>query len=201
MNIETIVAGLVAGLRRDGYVEICDWLPAQMLDDLRESCDEVRSAFTPAFIGRDAGRQRMDPVRGDITRWLDEARDGDRGFLQRMDELRLSLNAALYLGLLDYECHYSIYVPGTRYEKHLDSLRGRRNRLLSTVLYLDSQWQSSDGGELILYAHDESVVARILPQAGLLVLFLSEQFPHEVQVTHRKRHSIAGWFQGRAANS
>jgi SM-20-related protein len=196
MNIESIIAAL----SRDGYVEIHDWLPAPVLDHLRENCDELRSEFAPAFIGRNDGRQRIDSVRGDITRWLSDSSRNDGAFLQSMDELRRSLNGALFLGLLDYECHYSIYAPGTRYAKHLDSLHGQRNRLLSTVLYLDRKWLPSDGGELVLYAHDESVVARILPQGGSLVLFLSERFPHEVQVTHRKRHSIAGWFQGRAAS-
>ncbi len=196
MNIETIIAAL----SRDGYVEIHDWLPARVLDHLNRSCDELRSEFTPASIGRDDGRQHIHSVRGDITRWLSNSSRCDRAFLQPMDELREALNGALFLGLLNYECHYSIYAPGTRYAKHLDILHGQRNRLLSTVLYLDRKWRPSDGGELVLYAHDESVVARILPQRGLLVLFLSERFPHEVQVTHRKRHSIAGWFQGRAAS-
>jgi SM-20-related protein len=33
------------------------------------------------------------------------------------------------------------------------------------------------------------------PKNGTLVLFLSEEFPHEVLVAKKTRYSIAGWFR------
>ncbi len=51
---------------------------------------------------------------------------------------------------------------------------------------------------LVLYRGDEpGAIERILPSPGLMVLFLSEDFPHEVLPATRSRHSIAGWFSGR----
>jgi len=35
----------------------------------------------------------------------------------------------------------------------------------------------------------------VLPQLGTLVVFLSEEFPHEVLAAQRDRYSIAGWFR------
>ncbi|HEX7498791.1 MAG TPA: 2OG-Fe(II) oxygenase [Polyangia bacterium] len=63
---------------------------------------------------------------------------------------------------------------------------------------LNDEWAMPDGGELLLYRADEqSPVTRILPKPGLMVLFLSEEFPHEVLAPSKPRHSIAGWFRGR----
>jgi len=64
------------------------------------------------------------------------------------------------------------------------------------VTYLNSDWQPGDGGELVLYAEDEvTEIATIEPRAGTLVLFLSEEIPHEVRPAIRDRISIAGWFR------
>ena len=80
-----------------------------------------------------------------------------------MEELRVSLNEKLYLGLFDYECHYAIYGAGAHYEKHLDALAGQKNRLLSTVVYLNSQWAAADGGE----AHSAEAVRHHMLQPEL----------------------------------
>ena len=79
-----------------------------------------------------------------------------------------------------------------------DALNGPKNRLLSTVVYLNDEWTAADGGELLLYrAGNQGAIARILPKPGLMALFLSDEFPHEVLSTKKPRHSIAGWFRGR----
>ncbi|MEF1189887.1 2OG-Fe(II) oxygenase, partial [Vibrio parahaemolyticus] len=38
-------------------------------------------------------------------------------------------------------------------------------------------------------------IATIPPRGGRLLVFLSEQFPHEVLPTNAQRFSIAGWFR------
>jgi len=135
-----------------------------------------------------------------VISWLNDANDADHAYLDLMEGLRVSLNQHLYLGLFAFQGHYAIYEAGAHYDKHLDSLAGQRNRLLSTVIYLDSGWALADGGELLLYRADEpAAIARILPRPGLMVLFLSEEFPHEVLAATRARRSIAGWFSGRPA--
>jgi len=38
-------------------------------------------------------------------------------------------------------------------------------------------------------------IAKITPEMGKLVVFMSEQIPHEVLPTHQPRASVAGWFR------
>ena len=68
--------------------------------------------------------------------------------------------------------------------------------MLSVVTYLNDEWQTTDGGELALYANDQdNTGVRVLPEKGTIVIFLSEVFPHEVLTAKRERHSVAGWFR------
>ena len=41
----------------------------------------------------------------------------------------------------------------------------------------------------------EDAVELVLPELGTLVIFLSEDIPHEVLPAMRDRYSIAGWFR------
>lgn len=119
-----------------------------------------------------------------------------------MENLRQNLNQQLFLGLFDYESHYAIYEQGAFYKKHLDALKGKSNRVLSTVLYLNKQWCAENAGELILYAADgKTVLESIQPKCGTIIIFLSEQFPHEVLSANKTRYSIAGWFRINASGS
>jgi SM-20-related protein len=115
-----------------------------------------------------------------------------------MEKLRNGLNKALYLGLFDYECHYAIYGEGSGYAKHSDVLSGKKNRILSTVFYLNENWQTGDGGELVLFEPTGgTVITTVEPTFGKMIIFLSESFPHEVLVSQTERRSIAGWFRTR----
>jgi SM-20-related protein len=112
-----------------------------------------------------------------------------------MNQLKDGLNRRLFMGLFDFESHYAVYEPGAFYKKHLDSLHGSQNRILSTVFFLNPDWQENDGGELILYDESDLPLEVVNPNIGTLVLFLSERFPHEVRPTMKTRNSIAGWFR------
>ena len=187
-------------LRSDGFVAVEHALQAGLLARLDAGCNDRNAAhFAPGSVGRGAQRTRDGDVRGDMIRWLDGVNEADHAYLIVMEELRVALNERLYLGLFSYDCHYAIYAAGRRYQRHLDSLTGRSNRLLSTVIYLHDEWALADGGELVLYrGADASPLVRILPKPGLMILFLSEEFPHEVLVARKPRHSLAGWYRGRA---
>ncbi len=106
------------------------------------------------------------------------------------------MNRRLLLGLFAFESHLARYQAGDFYKKHRDALRGKSNRKVSLIVYLNRNWQPLDGGELVLYSADgESELVRVLPQLGTAVAFLSEEFPHEVLPAARERRSIAGWFR------
>ena len=54
-------------------------------------------------------------------------------------------------------------------------------------------------GELVIYDDaGEQPLQTVLPLAGTLAVFLSEEVPHEVRAARRDRYSIAGWYRVRA---
>lgn len=195
MNIEEIAEHLT----RVGYIVLDDPLKKALSDLLFIRCqDDDPLRFKAAQIGRGAANKHLSPLRGDVISWLDDSNSTDHAYLAWMEALRSGLNAALFLGLFDYECHYAIYGAGTSYAKHSDVLQGARNRVVSTVFYLNENWQSGDGGELRLFEpNGEATIATLNPNFGTMIIFLSESFPHEVLMAHNKRRSITGWFRVR----
>lgn len=161
------------------------------LSDLRQ-----REALYLAGVGRDTDFQVRPDIRGDRIHWLTRSDPVQRRFLDQMEILRRALNQRLFLGLFEFEAHYAHYPEGTGYQRHLDSFVGAANRVISLVAYLNNNWQPGDGGELAVFEGAGScAVATIAPRAGRLVLFLSEETPHEVLPSRRDRFSIAGWFR------
>jgi SM-20-related protein len=194
-----VIADALAG---PGYICLDYNLPAALLQGLlAEFVALQEDQFKVAGIGRQADFQRQDSVRSDKIRWLGGDTPAASEFLQFMESLRFGINQRLFLGLFDYEAHFAHYEVGAFYQKHLDAFRGGRqqgkaNRVLSTVLYLNENWQMEEGGELVIYAQDgEQILERVQPQFGRMVIFLSEEFPHEVKPATRERRSIAGWFR------
>lgn len=158
-------------------------------------------ALEEAGIGRGQQHHLRKDIRGDAIHWLDRQSEAQRHYLDAMGELQQSLNQALFLGLFEYEAHFAHYPAGAFYQRHLDSFRGRANRVISTVGYLNPQWPSDGGGEMVIYHPDDASqeVARVVPEAGTFACFLSETVPHEVLPTHQPRSSIAGWFRRNAS--
>lgn len=153
-------------------------------------------ALHRAGIGREGDFRVRKDVRGDRIRWLSRSDPVQARFLAQMEALRLVLNRRLFLGLFEFEAHYAHYPAGAFYRRHVDSFRGAANRMVSLVAYLNDDWGEDDGGELVLYdAAGRTRLATIAPQAGRVVLFLSEEIPHEVLPARRDRLSIAGWFR------
>ncbi|WP_249976048.1 2OG-Fe(II) oxygenase [Vreelandella olivaria] len=154
-----------------------------------------------AGIGRGQHHHLRKDIRGDAIHWLDRESDAQRRYLDAMANLQQALNQALFLGLFEYEAHFAHYPPGAFYQRHLDSFRGRANRVISTVGYLNPHWPSDGGGEMVIYHPDDPSreIARVVPEAGTFACFLSETIPHEVLPTRCPRASIAGWFRRNAS--
>jgi SM-20-related protein len=168
---------------------------------------EVRSAHArgdlrPAGVGTGERYRVAGEVRGDLVGWLEAttASAAQQDALLRLDSLRRTLNRELQLGLFDFEGHLTLYPPGASYRRHRDQHRGSHARVLSCVLYLNSNWRTEDEGQLRLYL-DEAGSADycdVLPEGGALVCFLSERFSHEVLPARRERLSLTGWFRRRS---
>jgi SM-20-related protein len=163
----------------------------------RHLLDLEQEEFRRAGIGRDQEHQLNRQVRGDQIRWLSAENPAQAMYLNWMEQLRVGINRRLMMGLFDYECHFSRYPQGAFYRRHLDAFQGRTNRILSTVCYLNPDWQPGSGGELLIYADEQSQdpIERVEPCFGTLVVFLSDRFPHEVLPARRERLSLAGWYR------
>lgn len=193
---ESLLDQIADALAGPGFIILDQPLPASLINGLIDNLIAQQAGFEPAGVGRQGDYQRNQDIRGDAIQWLEPGNPAVTEFLCWMDKLRLGINQRLFLGLFDYECHYAVYAPGAFYQKHRDAFRGNPGRKLSSVLYLNPGWDLMAGGELVLYdeAGEESL-ARLAPECGKLVLFLSEDFPHEVLPATQPRQSIAGWFR------
>jgi len=175
---------------------VCRLADTAMLTALAEEAGALwqEAALTPAGIGRGEDHDLVRQVRRDKTKWLDGSTPAQTAYLAFAEALRREVNYRLLLGLFAFEAHYAVYEPGGFYKRHLDSFRGARNRVLSSVLYLNRDWHTADGGQLRIYAPgSEDVVETVQPEFGTLAVFLSEDIPHEVVPACRERFSIAGW--------
>ena len=193
-------AVLAEAIATDGCVIVPGFLAPAQAAALRDSALRryAAGAFHAAAVGRGAERQVRSEIRGDQVLWLgDQPDEPEQALLDRYEALRLACNEALMLGLFELECHYAVYPPGAGYARHLDRFAGDASRTLSAVLYLNDDWQPSDGGELALWL-DDGRVLEVPPTAGTLALFLSERFWHEVRPATRERWSVTGWFRRRS---
>ena len=190
------IAEISKQLEDTGYIVLAKPLADDLLEKLFARCQDDPARFHAAQVGRGAAKQKIGSIRGDVIDWLDAGNSTDQIYLACMEALRLGLNTAIFLGLFDYECHYAIYEKGAGYAKHSDVLQGGKNRILTTVLYLNKDWQVANGGELVVYGPTGmSVIARVNPAFGTMIIFLSESFPHEVLTSLATRRSITGWFR------
>ena len=190
-------------IARQGWSVQTHALPEPLPSLLRE---EITAAwqggcFRHAGVGKGENWELKPDVRSDKVLWLDELEQAGciQDWLTTLEALRLAVNRSCMLGLLDFEGHLAVYPPGTRYRKHLDQFRDLGRRRLTTILYLNHDWQDTDGGELRLYLDNDNEhhYIDVAPLAGTVVSFLSEEFFHEVLPAQRDRYSITGWFRGR----
>jgi len=189
---------IAAALSEQDFLVIPNALTTAAVTDLRSELLAWRSEgrLQAAAIGRCRNRQLASNQRTDLTAWLTGETTVQQEWLTTMETVRQALNQQLLLGLVEYEAHYACYPPGSFYRRHLDSFHGNNPRRVSTVLYLNEEWNERDGGLLQLY-RDGKLLCRVLPEPGTFVAFLSDAVPHEVTPANRERYSIAGWLRQR----
>lgn len=136
-------------------------------------------------------------IRSDQIAWLHAGQSvACDAYLGMMERVRILLNQTLYLGLDDYESHFSFYAPGASYSKHVDRFHSDDARTVSIVIYLNDHWQTEQGGALRLHPLD-CPTQDISPMACRMVVFLSAEMLHEVLPATRDRMSLTGWFRRR----
>ncbi len=175
---------------------------------LRAELEKRKAFMQKAGVGRGSDLQIKKDVRGDFIEWIQDSDDSDfrKIYLNPLWEIVEEFNKRFFLGIRKSEHHLAWYPPGTRYQKHVDVFKSNDARVVSTVLYLNSSWQPSDGGELCIYpptisqpllgraGPEKAAPLKVEPVGGRLVLFEST-LEHEVLESNASRYSVTGWFK------
>jgi SM-20-related protein len=193
-TVNNTIADALAG---PGWVVIPHFLPADALAELQHLAHARRAQFVAAGVGREAAHQVRQEIRGDAVLWVENDDAEMAAANQRMSDLQQQLNRELYLGLAELEWHFARYPVGSFYRRHLDQHRDQDTRVVTVVQYLNDNWSESDGGQLRIYLDAENHID-VTPHGGTLVVFLSNQFEHEVLPAQRERLSLTGWYRRRA---
>ena len=168
---------------------------------LKEQIDLLNQGqFTKAAIGKGDQRQVRTEIRSDEVLWMDSTALSPLQaiFWEKVAEVQQVLNRRCFLGLKSFEGHFARYPIGSFYKRHLDQFHAVPHRIVTLILYLNESWTESDGGQLRMYFPQEDGSERmedVLPLGGRLVVFLSEEIPHEVLPTQKDRISITGWLR------
>lgn len=164
--------------------------PSDLFKALQSESQHNKDEFQPAKISVSGLNQH---IRRDKTRWLTLEDTAGRPYLELLEQLGQQLNRQLYTGIRRVEAHYATYEAGDYYQTHRDNPTQSQARAISSVFYLNSEWQTDWQGQLRLQDtldqwHD------ILPMPNRLVLFQSDLL-HEVCAATCTRRSIAGWLR------
>lgn len=174
------------------------FIPEPLFAALRNHLEEqyFDGQFTVAGIGDVNNRVVNSTIRRDKIFWIDSSTKikAEQEFIELVEGFILYLNRTCYTGINAYEFHYAVYEPGTFYKRHKDQFKTNSARKFSLVSYLNDDWQETDGGNLMLYPNEETIVS-IPPTAGKTVFFKSDEMEHEVAVCTRPRLSITGWLK------
>jgi SM-20-related protein len=195
MRLSPLFDAIADGLAENGYAVADDFLDHQEVEDIL-NLNEFKSGiarFKKAGIGKQQNHHINESVRGDYIQWIDKssAPAALQTYLDKLKALTQFLNESLFLSLKDYEVHMTIYPAGSFYKRHLDQFNRDDHRKLSVICYLNSDWNEAKGGQLRMFLPEKSV--DLLPIAGRLVCFRSDQIEHEVLPATHPRLSITGW--------
>jgi SM-20-related protein len=156
--------------------------------------------FKKAAVGKGDQKQVRTEIRSDEVLWMDPTALSPLQaiFWEKIEELKQVLNRRCFLGLKSFEGHFARYPIGSFYKRHVDQFHAVPHRIVTVILYLNESWTEADGGQLRMYFPQEDGSERVedvLPLGGRLVVFLSEEIPHEVLPTQKERISITGWLR------
>lgn len=196
------MAGVAEGLEARGWVCLDGFLDEATAGALLGECTDAWQGgeFHRAAVGRGDAKVIREDIRRDHVHWLDAGTAGPaaKQYLGQLDTLRVAINRRLFLGLVDFEGHFAVYPPGAFYKAHLDRHRGTADRVVTAILYLNPGWVPEHAGRLKLWTTpgaQDGPYEWIEPRMGTLVVFLSGEHWHEVEVARNHRQSLTGWFR------
>eukprot|EP00435_Cladocopium_sp_Y103_P028771 s3216_g7.t1 len=117
--------------------------------------------------------------------------DGGKIGVRPTAKLQLSCFAA---GSAGYEAHSDGSEAEELGAMPEDQRRMISARRITAILYLNEQWEDSNGGALRAFGEDESSYVEAFPHGGSLVLFRSRDLVHQVLPTSRDRYALTMWY-------
>jgi SM-20-related protein len=187
---------------QNSYVVVDDFVDESYRKALFKELTDLlnQGQFKKAAVGKGDQKQVRAEIRSDEVLWMDPTALSPLQvvFWEKIEELKQVLNRRCFLGLKSFEGHFASYPIGSFYKRHLDQFHAVPHRIVTVILYLNDSWMEADGGQLRMYFPQEDGSERIedvLPVGGRLVVFLSEEIPHEVMPTQKERISITGWLR------
>ncbi len=187
---------LADSIAEDGFAVIDDFLTELEVENILSS-DGFQNGllqFKKAGIGKSQEKQINESIRGDYIQWINPATAAPPivDYINKLHQMRISVNQNLFLSLKDCELHQTIYPIGSFYKRHLDQFKKDDHRKLSVITYLNKNWKEEEGGQLRIYLKEGS--KDIFPLTGRMVCFRSDLLEHEVRPATRERLSLTGWF-------
>ncbi|NCF91266.1 MAG: 2OG-Fe(II) oxygenase [Verrucomicrobiaceae bacterium] len=196
---------LAQAIADPGFAIFPNFLAADISQDLVTLIEEkiLSNELKRAGIGKGIASQVHSEIRTDSIFWLDpnDSNTTAQRWLGAMDLLCAHLRSSLFLPVHSYEGHLARYPGSGFYKAHLDQHQKSAARQISIIIYLNEDWNASDGGQLRLYTDVSRGVKGpfidVIPRFGTLVIFRSADFWHEVLPASRSRLSLTGWLRGR----
>lgn len=189
---------LILELSEKNWCSQINALPDSLIHQLYQEALELD--YRKAKIGSGSQNNLNLNIRSDSIHWLDEQTkslsQAQNNFLEFAYEWMTIVNRELYLGLKEFECHFSHYQSGQFYQKHTDQFKGNNARTLTLIVYLNTP---KEGGELVIYKKDDSnLIDQIIkPERNLMISFLSDSLYHEVLKAKDDRYAMTGWFKNK----
>lgn len=198
LSIEESLENSWDTLAQKGWVELDifknDLAVNSLIAILRNELD--KGSFKKAGIGADWRNRLEVSIRKSQVCWIEDwnSKRSLKNMNTRLSWLMDQLNKTFYLSLKRFESQLAFYPEGGFYKKHLDQMKGRNNRQITLIIYLND---CPEGGQLVLFEREDKMkqAAVISPQKGKCVLFFSSQIYHEVLETKVPRFSLTTWFR------
>lgn len=186
---------LIQSILEKRFGSVDNWFSSEELLGLRKSLilRYEEDEFRLAAIGNQFNKTRKESIRRDQIHWLikDDLVLEEIVFFEKIEGFIDYLNRTCYAGIRSHEFHYAVYEQDAFYKRHSDQFNNDDRRRFSMVLYLNEDWETAHGGQLVLYTENTATVE---PTFGKLVFFDSE-IEHEVLQSNQRRLSLTGWLR------
>jgi len=182
-------------LKTKGFSAIESFLDEDFANELLKEVKSLHknNLMRQAHIGSYKNRHINKDIRGDKIYWLDGKSKIQREYFNFLQNYIKRLNREFFLGINGFEVHYAVYEEGSFYKKHFDNFKGKNNRIVTILFYLNKDYKKEDGGELIIYKDNKEY--EILPKFRTMATFITKDILHEVKTANKKRYSLVAWLR------